>query len=139
MRLLLVVDANVIIAAILRDSTTRRILLGNEVLPVAPGIIIDEIVSNIREISAKSSLSEDACRRVIEILTRHLRLLSLPEYADFLPEAIESIGGRDASDAPYLAAAMAVGADGIWSHDADFSSQRRFKVFSTKQLEKLIQ
>jgi len=138
MRLLLETDANVIIAAMLRDSTTRGLLLRGDVLPVAPQMVMVEIEKHIYEISAKNSLPVEMNRRVLRLLANHILLLPLRAYRRFLPEAYAMIGGRDPTDVPYLAVALAVDADGIWSHDADFAAQNRFRVWNTAQLRDLL-
>jgi len=138
MRLLLVTDANVIFAATLRDSTTRRLLLRGEVLPVAPRMVIAEIEKHIREISARNFLPIEMNRKVLRLLANHILLLPVRAYKRFLLEAHMMIGRRDLSDVPYIAVALAVDADGIWSHDADFAAQNRFRVWSTAQLRELL-
>jgi predicted nucleic acid-binding protein len=138
MRLLLVTDANVIIAATLRDSTTRGLLLRGDVLPVAPRMVIAEIEKHIYEISAKNSLPVETNRRVLRLLANHIRILPLRAYKSFLLEAYATIGERDPTDVPYLAVALTVDADGIWSNDADFAAQNRFRVWSTAQLRELL-
>ena len=132
MRLLLVIDANVIIAAMLRDSTTRKILLSGDILPVAPKRVVEKIEEYMIEISTRNALPIEMNRIVLRLLTSHIRLVPVNVYKRFLRTAFESIGKRDPTDIPYLAVALAVNDDGIWSHDADFSSQSRFKVYSTK-------
>jgi predicted nucleic acid-binding protein len=135
---LLVTDANVIIAATLRDSTTRGLLLRGDVSPVAPRMVIAEIEKHIHEISAKNSLPVEINRRVLRLLANHIRLLPLRAYKRFLLEAYAMIGERDPTDVPYLAVALAVDADGIWTHDADFAAQNRFRVWNTAQLRELL-
>jgi len=138
LKYLLIVDASVIIAALLRDSTTRKVLLNSDLRLVAPGMVEDEISRHIEELSARNSLPVETNRRALGMLLRHIRLLDLDDYGGFLPDALRLIGERDASDAPYLAAALAVKADGIWSHDADFTVQDRFRVWTTAQLRELL-
>ena len=42
--------------------------------------------------------------------------------------------GRDVKDAPYVALALALRADGIWSEDRGLVSQERFRVYRTAEL-----
>lgn len=112
-------------------------MLRGDVLPVAPRMVIAEIEKHIHEISIRNALSVEKNRRVLRLLASHIRLYPLNAYKRFLPEAHAIIGERDPTDVPYLALAMAVDADGIWSHDADFAAQSRFKVWSTTQLMEL--
>ena len=131
------IDANVIIAAMLRDSTTRRILIGGGIMPVAPRMVVVEIEKHIEEISARNSLSVETNRRVLRLLASRIRLMPPRSYRRFLRTAYELIGRRDPTDVPYLAVALAVQADGIWSHDADFASQDLFKVYDTRTLKEM--
>ena len=44
----------------------------------------------------------------------------------------------DSKDTPFIAAALALPADGIWTFDADFNKQKEVKTFSTKELAAII-
>jgi predicted nucleic acid-binding protein len=44
----------------------------------------------------------------------------------------------DPSDTPFIAVALAMENDGIWSDDKHFSKQKRIKVWKTKDLLRLI-
>ena len=50
----LVVDANILIAALIRDSTTRKLLLSEKFELVAPEFLAGEIDKHIAEISKKA-------------------------------------------------------------------------------------
>lgn len=44
-------------------------------------------------------------------------------WFSFVPQARQAFGRENDADVPYLAAALAVDADAIWSHDQDFDVQ----------------
>jgi predicted nucleic acid-binding protein len=52
------------------------------------------------------------------------------EYQDFLNVAQTLID--DINDAPFVALALAIKVDGVWTDDADFQTNERFMVFRTR-------
>lgn len=41
---------------------------------------------------------------------------------------------KDPKDVPFIAVALALTVDGIWSNDRDFESQSKFKIWKTAEL-----
>jgi predicted nucleic acid-binding protein len=55
-----------------------------------------------------------------------------------MPEARKIMDKIDPSDTPFMALALAVENDGIWSDDRHFLRQRRVKTWKTKDLLGLV-
>lgn len=55
-----------------------------------------------------------------------------------LQEADKIMEKIDLDDSPFLAAAIAIDADGIWSDDLHFQKQGAVKTFTTKDLLQLL-
>jgi predicted nucleic acid-binding protein len=64
------------------------------------------------------------------------KLIVVPDYfyEDHMQKANKIIGRIDKDDEPYIALALALGADGIWSYDKGFRKQSQMNVFSTSDL-----
>jgi len=56
-----------------------------------------------------------------------------------LKEAKEIMGAIDPDDVPFIAAALAVENDGIWTDDTHFDRQKRIRVFKTTSLVRMVQ
>ncbi|MBI4415862.1 MAG: PIN domain-containing protein [Euryarchaeota archaeon] len=127
-------DANVLIAALMRDSMTRRILvLGGHELHVAE-YVFEEIEGHWEELSSRSGLAPDAFRAVLTLLRAHVAEHKVAEYGELLAAAIRLLKDRDADDAPYVALALAIHADALWTEDRELSSLDAVRVARTKDL-----
>ena len=105
----LVVDANILFSAVLRDGATRRLLRQGALELYAPEWIWDEIEANRAMLLSRSGTSRDA----LDLLTALLRetIQSVPSAVSdqFLDQALARLDPGDAADAPYVATALAIG------------------------------
>jgi len=121
----------------MRDSTTRHLLvLGGHELHV-PDYVFEEVEKHLGELSARSGLSGETLREVLQTLRAHLLEHDLDEYRQFLRAATRRLEGRDLKDVPYFAVALAVGADGVWSEDQGLESSEGMPVYRTADLVRL--
>jgi predicted nucleic acid-binding protein len=129
-----VADANVLIAALMRDSTTRRLLvLGGHEIHV-PDFVFEEIEGHWDELSSRTGLTPDAFREVLGVMRAHLAEHHVDEYAHYLDAAIRLLANRDVKDAPYVALALALRTDGLWTQDRGLVSMEGVPVVRTVNL-----
>jgi predicted nucleic acid-binding protein len=128
----LVVDTNRLIAALIRDSACRKILISKEFIFLTPDFTLTEIEKHKRLILEKSSLSINDFEAVLSVLLERLDVKPLKEYKSYLSKASKMI--NDVNDVPFLALALAAKAEGVWTEDADFEKQNLVKIYSTKDL-----
>ncbi len=131
----IVVDANVVVAALVRSSITREVLLYPYIDYYSPDFLLDEIKEHEKEISAKTG---KGYKSALELITKKIRIMPKQFYAKSMREAHKVIGGIDKDDEPYIALALSLRADGIWSYDTDFRKQRKVKIFSIGDLSLLL-
>ncbi len=132
----LVVDANVLIAALMRDSTTRRLLvLGGHELHV-PEYLLEEIAEHWEDLLPRSGLSADALKQVLSVLRAHVVEHTVADYNDEMATAFGLLGDRDLEDAPYVALALSLRADGIWTEDRELASVKGVRALRTADLVK---
>lgn len=130
----IVVDANVLISAMVRDSATRKLIL---LLPVdffTPEFVFEEVVKNMALICRKNSLSKDDNLKILKILSRYVHSVEFAYYADRTKEADKIIGRIDEKDSPSIALALAIDADGIWTDDKHFQKQGKVRIFTTEEI-----
>ncbi|MBI5253643.1 MAG: PIN domain-containing protein [Euryarchaeota archaeon] len=130
----LIVDANVIIAAMVRDSAVRRLMLTLPFKFYCPDFAFEEINKHLSLISRKNSLSIEENKRFLKTLSKYMKTVEYELYRRKLPEAEEIIGGIDEGDVPYIALALSLNNDGIWTEDRHFSRQNKIKIWSTEDL-----
>jgi predicted nucleic acid-binding protein len=129
----LVVDANRLFAALIKDSTTRRIVIEEHHNLYVPEFILEELFKHTKEIQAKTGLTENLIRKKIDELfvLGEISIITSAETRPFLGEAQRIC--PDKKDVPYFALALKLRCP-IWSEDKELKKQERISVLSTKEL-----
>jgi predicted nucleic acid-binding protein len=123
-----IIDANRIVAALVKHGTTRSILFDEDFEFLAPDHSLAEINDHKEELQRKTKLTAEEFDILISIISERITIIPESEYAGFFQICRQDV--RDADDVPYLAACLASKAQGIWSHDPHFSTQNRVRVFT---------
>jgi len=139
--MLLVVDANVVFSALIREGSTLRLLEFNSIFKiielVAPEFLWDEIEEHKEEIIKKSKLSEEELEKVLEFIMSEIKAIPEEYFSEFLEET-KDISPED--DFPYVALALKLKSLGleakIWSNDKKLKDilEGRVEVLSTKEI-----
>jgi predicted nucleic acid-binding protein len=135
----LVVDTNILIAAMLKDSTARKILLSAPIDFYVPEFAFEEIEEHINELSNKNKLPADTNREVLDIIRGHLHIVKKEDIENVYSEAEEIMKDIDVDDSACLAAALSMECDGIWSHDRHLTKQDRVRIWLIKDLVHFIE
>lgn len=128
----LVVDANVLFSALIRDSAARSLLFREELELYAPEYLLEEIAEHRKEILDKTGRSEAEFEAVLGILRARMTMVPASAFRRFMAKARKATPDKD--DAAYLAAAFAVKAAAIWSNDKRLKRQSALQVFATHEL-----
>jgi len=129
----LVIDTNVIISALIKESITREIILDSNHLFVSPDFLVSEINKHRELIKEKSGLSEEKLEVVLQMLLREIEILPREEYNSSMEKAEDILGEIDQKDVPFLACALAKNCP-VWSDDKDFQKQDQVDVYTTTKL-----
>ena len=136
--MIFIVDSNIIFAGILRDSAVRELLITSPFVLYAPEVLIFEIRKYKSEIIRRSELSEKDFETLFKLLTERIILVPKEGYASKIKESSEIIGHIDAGDVPFLALALSIPNDGIWTENVKhFGKQNKIKVWTNSDLIKL--
>ena len=135
----LIIDTNVIISSLLKDSTTREILLNESFDFYLPEIVMSEVKKYLPYIIQKSGLTEEEIKKLLNTLLENLHLVPIDEYVEKMDEAIEIIGKIDEKDTQFIALALSIKNDGIWSNDKHFNKQKKIHVYKTIDVLNLIE
>jgi predicted nucleic acid-binding protein len=131
----IVVDANVVISALVRSSITREVLLHPYVDYYSPDFLLAEIRKHEKEISEKAG---PGYGHALRLVTKKIIIIPNYFYKSYMQEAHKIIGSIDKDDEQYIALALSLDADGIWSYDAHFKMQDKMNIFTTADLLTLI-
>ena len=132
----LIIDANILISAMIRTSVTRKIIVNSIFELYTPEYTFSEIEKNLYYISNKNSLTLNDNKKVLEILSNYIHIFDAEFYIGYLGDAGRIIGKIDEKDIPYIALALAINNDGIWTNDEHFQKQNKIKVWKTKEIIK---
>ena len=130
----IIVDANVIVSALLKDSITRKALLG-ERMPamLAPEFIKEELFKHSAEFAERLKVERKEVEESLRLLFEASGIMIVPatEYSTLLAKALKII--PDTKDAPYIALALKLDCP-LWSNDSALKKQSVIKVYSTAEL-----
>lgn len=130
----LVIDTNIIISALIREGITRKMVLFPGIKLFTPEITFNEIENHIGIITTKSKLPKDDIQQILNVLKNNIKTIPESRWWNHFNQATNVIGKKDPKDVPFIAVALALTVDGIWSNDKDFESQSIFKVWKTTEL-----
>jgi len=131
----LVVDANVVISALIADSKTRELIVTLEPDLLTPKFVYDEIENYTELIVEKSGMSPERVDQFIDLLFQYIEVVPAEEFYPHIEEAEAAIGETDPDDVLYIACALAKDAD-VWSDDIDFDEQNLVETHSTSDVIK---
>lgn len=132
--MIFILDTNVLISALIRDSTTRKIIVESDEEFLIPELVLEEIRKYEVEILEKSSLSKENYMAILSKLLEHVALIPTEIIAMKLPEAKAIMAEVDPKDIVFVASALCFENAVIWSDDTDFDYQTKIKVFKTPQM-----
>lgn len=132
----LVVDANVMFAAVIKESHTRHLLLLKGWKLYLPEFFFEEFEKHKKMLVDKTGLSE---QQLAELMSQlfvfgNIQTIHLSEYADNIDGAKKV--SPDINDVPYFSLALKR-ACAIWSNDKKLKEQKAVKVYSTQELLQL--
>jgi predicted nucleic acid-binding protein len=134
----LIVDTNRVIAALVKDSTSRKILLSDKINFLTIEITKQEIEEHRRELLYKTRLTDEQLNLALSLLFSRIFVVSDIVVENKMDEAKEIMDATDPDDTPFIVLALAVENDGIWSDDKHFKQQTRIRIWETKDLLMLI-
>jgi len=133
-----IVDINVLISPILKDSKCRDILVTLQEHFLLLEIVLDELRDHSQEVLKKSNLSENELHELLELLLKRMVVISVEKIKPYRTEAIEIMKDSDPDDAFLIATALAYRNAIIWSDDADLKRQKVIAVYTTKEMSALL-
>ncbi|TFG27349.1 MAG: PIN domain-containing protein [Promethearchaeota archaeon] len=127
----LIIDTNILISSLLKDSKTREIILNESFDLYLPEIVLSEINKYLPYISQKSKLSEDEIKKILNTLLENIYLVPIYEYEEKLNAGKEIMKDIDEKDTQFVALALSIENDGIWTNDKHFNKQDKIQVYKT--------
>lgn len=133
----LIVDTNIIISALIKDSITRKLLMHLEAKLYSPQFLQNEVEKYKSEILRKANLNEIEFKVLFDQIKNKIIFLDYPFFSSKYDQAGKIMDKIDPQDTPFIAAALATGSD-IWSDDRHFEKQKKIKIWKTSDLVTLV-
>ena len=132
----LVIDANILFASLIKDSSTAELLLSDKLNLFAPEFLFDEFLKYEQYILEKTNRSREDFELYLNILREAITIIPQNIITPFIEEA-EKIS-PDPKDSVYLACALVINSK-IWSNDKKLKvDQEKIKVITTEELVHII-
>lgn len=132
----LIIDSNILISALIKDSVKRKIIMQSGWRFYYPLEAIKEIEKYKLLIMDKTGFSEEDFNLIFHYLTSYLELIPQELISAKMVDAEKIIGKIDRDDVLFIATALSVDNEGIWTDDEHFQMQNKIKAFNTKDLLK---
>jgi predicted nucleic acid-binding protein len=133
--MLLAVDANELLAAIIARGKTLGLFFDGRLELVSPKFILDEFREHKHEVMEKTGLNESDVSSYLLLLSPKIRFFETGDFEEFLQEARRI--SPDPNDVEYFALALKLNCP-IWSEDKELKRQSKVNVLSTGELIELI-
>jgi predicted nucleic acid-binding protein len=127
----LVIDANILFSALIKDSFTSELLFEEELKLYTPEFIIDEFNKHEDLILQKTCRTREQFIEIMHCLKEVIKTIPEEGFSTSIKEA-ESIS-PDKDDVMYFALALKMKC-GIWSNDKRLKEQSKLRVYSTKDI-----
>lgn len=134
----LVIDTSILISALIKDSVTRELLLSPSMEFFLPEYALEEIETHKGKICRLSGLNKNEVDILLSVLLENITIVQASQIRPYLKKAQKIIGPTDPFDVPFVALALSVENDGIWSNDRHFENIKEVKLWKTSELLKLI-
>ena len=128
-----ILDTNILFSALIRDSTTRKLILEYEGLFLFPEYIFEEAEKHKDEIFRKSEMSADEFNRLLALILRKVIIIPSEVLEPYRREAEEMVKDIDANDTLFIACALAYKGSILWSNDSNLKKQSRIKIINTAE------
>jgi len=133
----IVLDVNIILSALIRDSITRKIIMKSGFDLYFPEPSLHKINKYKEYIIKKSGLGEEDFNIILTDLFKRIRLISRNKIERNWNKAKEAMEHIDEEDIVFIATALSLEDSIIWSDDADFDKQDKVRVLKTKDVMRL--
>lgn len=135
--MILVIDTNILLAGLIKDSTVRKIIVESGWEFHYPEMSFHEVRKYKDLVLEKSGMNEEEYTELLNHLLKHITLVTEEQIKPKIEEADKILGKIDPDDVVFLATAFSIENSKIWSDDPHLEKQIKVRVFKTKHIVKL--
>lgn len=134
----IVIDSNVLFSALIKESTTRKVILEYDGLFLFPALLFDEAQEHLGELIVKSGMSSSELKTLFNLILTKTKVIGMEMLYAYREEALGIVKDIDLDDALLVACALAFPNSVIWSNDKRLKMQTKVKVLSTGEILKFL-
>jgi len=134
--MLLIADTNILIAALLKHSTTHHMIFSIDFDLYSPEHCKGEMIKYENELAKKMKKEVSDVRNAIELILSNVNIVPKDEYLVKEEEA-KKICVTHTNDWPFVALALKMNAP-VWTNDKAFFKHPEIKVLSTEDLIRIL-
>lgn len=134
----LVLDTNVLVAALIKDSFTRSVLFLPELEFLLPEHALEEVRRHRVKILRHSRLQPLDLDLLLNLLLESITIVPQDRITPHIKAAEALIGAIDLDDVPFVALALAEENHGIWSNDQAFDQLPGIKCWTTADIKRYL-
>ena len=136
--MIIIVDVNIFLSALIKDSTTREILIKSGHIFYFPEISLQKIEKYKTLITEKSGLSETEIFSLFNSLLNYIKIVPNNEIQSNWREAKMIIGDIDEEDIAFIACALTIEDSIIWSDDKHFEKHAQILTLKTTDIVEML-
>lgn len=129
-----VIDANILFSALIKDSITRKLILEYDEQFIFPSYVFIEMEKHKDEILKKSKMSKKDFNELLRLLLQKIMIVPDEVLLHHQKEAYELIKDIDPDDELFIACALSQSTSILWSNDKRLKSQYKVKVLDTSEM-----
>jgi predicted nucleic acid-binding protein len=127
----LIVDANIIFAALIRESITAKLLFVDDLHLYTPEFLLDEVKKYQKYLSNKTHRTKEEFESIYNVIKKRIVFIPMNYITPFIKKADKI--SPDPDDSVYFAAALKMNIS-IWSNDKRLTKQDKVKIYATHNL-----
>lgn len=127
----IVIDANVIIAMLIKPGLPLELFYNDGLEIFAPKIVWEEVENNLITIHKKSDLNFEELYSLLYMIKKYAQIIPDAEFVEHKSDAINIC--PDLKDIQYFALALYLKCP-IWSNEKKLREQDKIKVYATHEL-----
>ena len=136
--MIIIIDANILFSALIKDSKTREIILKADEFFLFPSYIFIEAQKYKQEIIEKSKMPKEEFEKLFRLILGKVLIVPNEVLIPYRKIAFEIVKDIDPTDVLFVACALAYPGSVIWSNDKRLKKQSKVRVLNTKELTDLL-
>jgi len=134
----IVIDSNILFSALIKNSTTRTIILMHEEKFLFPDYIFQELEKHKQLIFKKSELPEKEFNALMQEILSKVTVIPNITCSSFKDKATQLVKDIDEEDVQFVAGTLANPGSILWSDDKKLKQIKEITVLNTAEIISLL-